>query len=366
MQDRARFPTDEPNRDAGGRLPMTMAEQNPVSYLLDGMVHCRNCGALMTATGWSPGEMPRYVCSRRQDGCDTPEVPAEPLVRLVVETVVRATLEGDNARRVVEAVRDDARQRSEDYTSARLDEAFRTMDFHDPLSIAPHPSEYMPEPDPETRRLLELDPAEYIEPLAPGQPILGRHGRHRAHRGVRLRSGHLPAANQHPNHQGHYRNCRARDPGRPRIRYHRIPDRHAATEWHRREVPGSGGPAQLATNSLQIPDLSLFDVFGREGENRLRYFGPFDPHHPAERPSLPPAHWNRIPPGTGSPSRWRPAVPTGVALPPATASTGVRLTSPARWCRPVTDARRQPPRTPGTALPTRWSSLRSAPRKPLG
>ena len=144
---------------------MTMAEQNPVSYLLDGLVHCRNCGALMTATGWSHGETPRYVCSRRQDDCDTPEVQAEPLARLVVETVIRASLEGDNARRVVEAVRDEARQRSEDYTSARLDEAFRTMDFHDPLSIAPHPSEYMPEPDPETRRLLELDPAEYIEPL---------------------------------------------------------------------------------------------------------------------------------------------------------------------------------------------------------
>ena len=144
---------------------MTMAEQNPVSHLLDGMVRCRNCDAPMAATGWSPGEMLSYVCSRRQDDCDTPEVLAEPLARLVVETVIRAALEGDNARRVVEAVRDDARQRSEEYTSARLDEAFRTMDFHDPLSIAPHPSEYMPEPDPETRRLLELDPAEYIEPL---------------------------------------------------------------------------------------------------------------------------------------------------------------------------------------------------------
>ena len=184
----------------------------------------------MTATGWSHGETPRYVCSRRQDDCDTPEVPAEPLARLVVETVIRATLEGDNARRVVEAVRDDARQRSEDYTSARLDEAFRTMDFHDPLSIAPHPSEYMPEPDPETRRLLELDPGRIHRTAAPPQPVLGRHRRHRPHRGVRLRSRHLPAAHQHPNHQGHHRNRRGRDPRRLRICHCQVPDRHAATE----------------------------------------------------------------------------------------------------------------------------------------
>lgn len=144
---------------------MTMAEQNPVSHLLDGMMHCRNCDIPMAATGWSPGETLKYVCSRRQDDCDTAEVPAEPFARLVVETVIRAALEGDNAGRVSQAVRDDARQRSEDYTSARLDEAFRSMELYDPLAVAPHPSEYMPEPDHETRRLLESNPAEYIEPL---------------------------------------------------------------------------------------------------------------------------------------------------------------------------------------------------------
>ena len=82
--------------------------------------------------------------------------------------------------------------------------------------VAPHPSEYMPEPDPETRRLLELDPGRIHRTAAPAQPVLGRHGRHRPHRDVRLRSRNLPAANQHPSHQGHHRNRRGRDPGRAR------------------------------------------------------------------------------------------------------------------------------------------------------
>ena len=144
---------------------MTMAEQNPVAHLLDGMVRCRNCNTPMVATGESFGETPTYLCSRSPESCDTPEVPAEALARLMVERIIGAALEGGNAKRVAETVREDARQRAEDYTSARIDEAFRSMDSYDPLALAPHPSEYMPEPDPEMQRLLDLDPAEYIEPL---------------------------------------------------------------------------------------------------------------------------------------------------------------------------------------------------------
>ena len=143
---------------------MTMAEQNPVAHLLDGMVRCHACNAPMETIGVSFGETPKYICSRRRDDCNTPEVPSEDLARLMVERVIGAALEGDNAKKVAETVREDAQQRAEDYTVARLDEAFRTMPY-EPQMMAPHPSEYMPEPDPEMRRLLELDPAEYIEPL---------------------------------------------------------------------------------------------------------------------------------------------------------------------------------------------------------
>ena len=143
---------------------MTMAEQNPVAHLLDGMVRCRTCNAPMETIGVSFGETPKYVCPRRRDDCDTPEVPSEVLARLMVGRVISAALEGDNAKQVAETVREDAQQRAEDYTLARIDEAFRTMPYEPPM-MRPHPSEYMPEPDPEMRRLLELDPAEYIEPL---------------------------------------------------------------------------------------------------------------------------------------------------------------------------------------------------------
>ena len=136
---------------------MNTAEQNPVGHLLDGMVNCRACDAPMVTARSTLWETPRYVCSRRQDGCDTPVVLAEPLARLVVERVIRAALEVDNTRRVAESVREDASRRSGEYTTAELKEILRTM--------APHPSEYIPEPDPEMRRLLDLDPAEYIVPL---------------------------------------------------------------------------------------------------------------------------------------------------------------------------------------------------------
>ena len=143
---------------------MTMAEQNPVGHLLDGMVHCRNCNTPMATEAAYFGETPMYVCPNRRSGCDTPEIPAEPFTRLVVERVIRAALEGSNTKRVAETVQEDARQRIKEYTDAReVLEARPTprtvMDVLDP------PPPDLSSLDPEMRRLLELDPGQYIEPL---------------------------------------------------------------------------------------------------------------------------------------------------------------------------------------------------------
>ena len=144
---------------------MTMAEQNPVAHLLDGLVRCRKCDALMATAGESLGETLKYVCSRRLADCDTPEVPAGALARLMVERVIHAALEGDNAKRVAEMVREDAREQAAGYRRARPNEAFRTMDSDDHLMIVPHSPEDIPEPDPVTRWSLDLEPAEYTQPL---------------------------------------------------------------------------------------------------------------------------------------------------------------------------------------------------------
>ena len=153
------------DNNAEDPVPMTLAGQNPVAHLLDGMLRCRTCYGHLETTYEVAGETPRYACSPRPRGCGSLGILAEPFAKLVVTTVVRAALEGGNTQQVAEIVQADAKQRSEDYTSAKLDDVFRSMDFQDPLMLAPHPSEYIPEPDPDTRRLLELDPAQYIEPL---------------------------------------------------------------------------------------------------------------------------------------------------------------------------------------------------------
>ena len=144
---------------------MTMAEQNPVGHLLDGMVHCRNCNTPMATEAAYFGETPVYVCPNRRSGCDTPEIPAEPFTRLVVERVTRAALEGGNTKRVAETVQEDARQRIKEYADAE-----------DILGVSPAPRSVMdildPKPppglsnlSPEMARLLQLDPGKYIEPL---------------------------------------------------------------------------------------------------------------------------------------------------------------------------------------------------------
>ena len=95
---------------------MTTAEQNPVAHLLDGMVRCQNCNAPMEIIGAYSAQTPAYECrSLPQVGCIMPPISAEPLARLVVETVIHAALAGGNAQQVAKKVREDARQRIIEY-----------------------------------------------------------------------------------------------------------------------------------------------------------------------------------------------------------------------------------------------------------
>jgi hypothetical protein len=63
------------------------------------------------------------------------------------------------------SVRDDAWQREREYTSAEFRQWSRPTDFTSVYPVVPVPRERIPDPDPEMRRLLELEPAEYIQPL---------------------------------------------------------------------------------------------------------------------------------------------------------------------------------------------------------
>ena len=147
-------------------MPMTMAEQNPVSYLLDGMVHCRRCNTPMTtATGGLFGVEPQYVCPSRSEACDTPDIPSEPFNRLVVETVIRAALEGENTRRVAETVQEDAQQQIRKYTFAKYEVALFSNDVPSFGALGGIPPSDPPQLDPDMERLLHLEPGEYIEPL---------------------------------------------------------------------------------------------------------------------------------------------------------------------------------------------------------
>ena len=97
---------------------MTTAEQKPVASLLDGMVRCRNCNTLMEITGAYSTPTPAYECRSFPINCTTAPIPAEPLAKLVVETVIHAALAGGNAQQVAEQVREDARQRIIEYDEA--------------------------------------------------------------------------------------------------------------------------------------------------------------------------------------------------------------------------------------------------------
>jgi hypothetical protein len=85
-----------------------MIERNPVSHLLDGMVKCRHCGTPMETAGESFNEAPRYLCATRNEGCNTPEIEAEPFNRLVVRRAVHAFLSPQNTNRLLTLILDEA------------------------------------------------------------------------------------------------------------------------------------------------------------------------------------------------------------------------------------------------------------------
>ena len=157
----------DPHSNAGGPVPMTMAEQNLVSHLLDGMVHCRKCNTPIATAGESFGEMPKYVCPNSWENCDTPEIPAEPFTRLVVERVIRAALEGENTQRVAAAVKADARRRRRierwiSWSRLTLYLSRRPPRFDKGRHL---PKPYPTDLDLEMERLMDLDPDKYIGPL---------------------------------------------------------------------------------------------------------------------------------------------------------------------------------------------------------
>ena len=125
---------------------MTMAEQNLVSHLLDGMVHCRKCNTTMTTAGGSFGETPKYVCPSSSEGCDTPEIPTEPFNRVVVESVIRAALAGENIKRVSEIVQENAEKQYPEF----LTESF----IFNPKTFTSAPELYLLALDPERHRIV--------------------------------------------------------------------------------------------------------------------------------------------------------------------------------------------------------------------
>ncbi len=100
---------------------MTMIEQNLISHLLDGMVKCRNCGTPMERAGESFNEAPRYVCTTKNEGCNTPEIEAEPFNRLVVRRAIHAFLNPENTLKVLTIILDEAMSEGNEDLRAMLD-----------------------------------------------------------------------------------------------------------------------------------------------------------------------------------------------------------------------------------------------------
>jgi hypothetical protein len=98
-----------------------MIEQNLVSHLLDGMVKCRNCGTPMERAGESFNEAPRYVCTTKNKGCNTPEIEAEPFNRLVVRRAIHAFLNPANTLKVLAIILDEAMSEGNEDLRAMLD-----------------------------------------------------------------------------------------------------------------------------------------------------------------------------------------------------------------------------------------------------
>ena len=97
---------------------MTLIEQNPASHLLDGMVGCRHCGSPLETAEESFNEAPKYVCTTKNKGCDTPDIDAEPFNRLMLRTVINAILDENNISKVTGIVREEALEESQEAADA--------------------------------------------------------------------------------------------------------------------------------------------------------------------------------------------------------------------------------------------------------
>ena len=92
---------------------MILIEQHPARHILERMVTCQYCGAPMETTGEPFYEIPKYVCTAKNKGCDMPDIEAEPFSRLIVRTVMNAILDENNVSKVTEIVEQEAREQAE-------------------------------------------------------------------------------------------------------------------------------------------------------------------------------------------------------------------------------------------------------------
>ena len=93
---------------------MTLIEQNPASHLLDGMVECRHCGSPLETAEEPFNGAPKYVCTTKNKGCDTPDIDAEPFNRLMLRTVINAILDENNISKVTGIVREGALEENQE------------------------------------------------------------------------------------------------------------------------------------------------------------------------------------------------------------------------------------------------------------
>lgn len=100
---------------------MTMTDRNPVSHLMDGMVKCRHCGTPLETDGESLNETPKYVCTAKNDGCNTPDLEAEPFNRLVARRAIHAFLNPQNTGKVFTIIHDEAMSEGNENLRAALD-----------------------------------------------------------------------------------------------------------------------------------------------------------------------------------------------------------------------------------------------------
>ena len=99
---------------------MTMIDQNAIAHLLDGMVKCRRCGTPMGAGGEFLGDTPKYACTTKNDGCNTPDIESEPFNGLVVRRAIHAFLDPGNTGKVFDIIRSEAMNEGNEDLQAAL------------------------------------------------------------------------------------------------------------------------------------------------------------------------------------------------------------------------------------------------------